>query len=110
MSEDNEDKELTKEIEFCEIVCIVCGTTFYIQEELDDLRREDGRDFHCPNGHGQHYKISRQKQLEEAQKELAEAQVANRQLKCALLKQPPEASPPARKSLFKRLLTARLLP
>lgn len=98
MSEDNDDNELTKEIEFEELVCIVCGTTYYIQEELDDLRREDGKSFYCPNGHGQHYKTSRQKQLEDAKKELAETQVANRQLKCALLKQTPI------KSLLKRLL------
>lgn len=100
MSDDNDDNELTKEIGFCEIVCAQCGTTFHIQEELDDLRREDGGNFYCPNGHVQHYKNSRQKQLEDAQKELAETQVANRQLKCAMLQQAP-----AHKSLLKRLLT-----
>lgn len=101
MSEDNdkdEDNELIKEIEFTEMVCIVCGTTFYIQDELDEFRRDDGKPLYCPNGHGNIYLDSKDKQLEDAKKELAETKVENRQLKCALLKQPPI------KSLLKRFL------
>jgi hypothetical protein len=35
--------------------CINCGTAFGVDREFDNQRREDHKNFHCPNGHAQHY-------------------------------------------------------
>ena len=36
-------------------VCITCGCVIGMQDGYYDRRAEDHRDFHCPNGHKQHF-------------------------------------------------------
>ena len=97
-----------KTITFEEIVCCNCGTNFHVDAVLDALRVEDGETFYCPNGHAQNYTDTPKDQLETVRselaavkKELAEAQIENRRLKCSLFNKPPE--PPQRKTLLQRM-------
>lgn len=58
--------------------CCACGTVFGVDNRLDDMRRDDGKNIYCPNGHGQSYRETEasrlKKQLEEEQAKLANAQ------------------------------------
>lgn len=46
------DKEESK---FVTATCYLCAIDFCITKVLYNLRVKDRRDFHCPNGHSQHY-------------------------------------------------------
>lgn len=37
------------------IQCCSCGTYFTMQNDLENLRRRDGKSFYCPNGHKQYW-------------------------------------------------------
>ncbi len=58
-------------------------------EEYMSSRRRDGKDFHCPNGHPQHYSETEaqrlKKQLDAKQRELDERQRELTTVKCNLL-------------------------
>lgn len=45
------------DVEFVIEVCCneECGMTWAVPTEFHKSRRNDHRDFYCPNGHGQHY-------------------------------------------------------
>lgn len=49
----------TKKLEFPVVLvqecCITCGVKFAIPEYYLDYRKKDHKNFHCPNGHQQHY-------------------------------------------------------
>lgn len=51
--------------------CCNCGVTFGLEKDLYNRRREDHKDFYCPNGHGQHY--TGKSETEKAKDELAQA-------------------------------------
>lgn len=52
--------------------CCVCGVPFAMPADLTTQRRDDGKSFHCPNGHSQSYTNNLQKQLDAANKVIAE--------------------------------------
>lgn len=49
--------------------CCLCGTEFALEKRLAQLRRNDGLDFYCPNGHAQYYTNGLAAQLGEARAE-----------------------------------------
>jgi len=57
--------------------CCNCGVAFAVPESFDRKRREDGKSFHCPNGHPQSYTTTEpmrlRKQLEDANRLLEQA-------------------------------------
>lgn len=52
-------------------LCCTCGVEFGVPDEYDTHRRNDGRTFYCPNGHGQSYTDSTASQLAKAKQDLA---------------------------------------
>lgn len=52
--------------------CITCGCVIGLQDEYYDERLRDHRDFHCPNGHQQHF--SSESDEEKAKRMLREEQ------------------------------------
>lgn len=48
-----------KKLEFPTILvedtCVNCGVRFAIPEYYRDMRKRDHKNYHCPNGHQQHY-------------------------------------------------------
>lgn len=89
-----------KTITLKELNCCNCGTTFSMDETIAALRKDDGKEFWCPNGHAQYFTTSKQKILDKVAKELAEtkeelqeAKVEIRRLKCELLTKPAHAPP-----------------
>lgn len=53
--------------------CFRCGVIFAMPSELRKHCLDNGATFYCPNGHGQVYCRSRQKELEDAQRQLRES-------------------------------------
>lgn len=51
-------------INFSLVHCYLCSTPFYMTTSLNKRRREDGKNFWCPNGHDQHYTESDVQRLE----------------------------------------------
>lgn len=55
--------------------CANCQCRFALTLDMYNRRKEDGRTFHCPNGHGQHYAETTvqklKKQLEEKDRKIA---------------------------------------
>jgi hypothetical protein len=57
----------TKELTFTAQVtmntyaCCVCGVMFALEATYDNKRRQDGKEFYCPNGHNLHYGGSKSK-------------------------------------------------
>ena len=49
--------------EFHYEVCCVCGIEFGLPAHYNKERREDGKDFHCPNGHSLSYGEGETKKL-----------------------------------------------
>jgi hypothetical protein len=47
------------------IDCFKCGALFGLPNDVNDELLARGRTFYCPNGHGQHYTNSLQKQLQD---------------------------------------------
>jgi hypothetical protein len=70
-------------IEFETEVCLECGITFQVPAEFSENRQNDGREFFCPNGHGQSYQA--EDELEKMQAKNRELQIEVRQLKCKLM-------------------------
>lgn len=54
------------------ISCYSCGTAFWMTTELERTRREDHRDFYCPNGHSQHW--PQETEAEKLKRQLRSAQ------------------------------------
>lgn len=82
-----------KTVTTTEMTCCACGTTYAMDEVLKELRRKDGAAFYCPNGHGQHFADSEEKQLQdrnskiaELESELSDTKTEVTRLKCELLK------------------------
>lgn len=50
-------------------VCATCGVLFAMPELMVTRRREDGRDFYCPNGHVLHYGAENEKLKRELEQE-----------------------------------------
>lgn len=46
---------ITRTITIVSETCCSCGVVFGLESEYQAERRRDRRDFHCPNGHPQHY-------------------------------------------------------
>ena len=46
---------MTVETQFSTIECSMCGLRFGLPARYEDRRREDHREFWCPNGHSQYY-------------------------------------------------------
>lgn len=44
--------------------CYLCGAPIVMSADQYRQRLDDGRDFYCPNGHGQHFTESRQTELD----------------------------------------------
>lgn len=69
--------------------CCVCSVVFGMSKGVYDLRRQDGREFYCVNGHRQFYTETEatqlKKQLEQKEKQLVWAKereaIANREAK-----------------------------
>ncbi len=59
-------------VEMTLVTCASCGIAFGMPSDLNRRRREDGKDFHCPNGHVNVYKSD----LESLRKQLADAKAA----------------------------------
>lgn len=59
-------------VEMTLVSCAACGISFGMPADLNRRRREDGKDFHCPNGHVNVYKS----ELESLKKQLADAKAA----------------------------------
>jgi hypothetical protein len=57
--------------------CYTCGVVFAITIEYEDRRRDDGRSFQCPNGHGNAWSES------EADRQRRRAEIAERNLRYA---------------------------
>jgi septal ring factor EnvC (AmiA/AmiB activator) len=51
--------------------CCNCGIEFAMQDSLYEARKRDGKQFYCPNGHGQHYTESLQRKYERLKQENA---------------------------------------
>lgn len=58
--------------------CCNCGVPFGLHKETYDQRKRDGKNFHCPNGHQQHYteteetKLKRELEKEKQRRQWAE--------------------------------------
>ena len=65
--------------------CCECGIFFQVTEDFYENRRNDGRVFCCPNGHGQSYCDTDGERMEKLESENQELQVRVRQLKCKLI-------------------------
>lgn len=50
-----EENKLEFPVTLVKEMCITCGVRFAIPEYYLDYRKKDHKDFHCPNGHKQHY-------------------------------------------------------
>lgn len=50
-----EDNKLEFPIVLVKESCIICGIKYAIPEYYLDQRKKDHKNFHCPNGHSQHY-------------------------------------------------------
>ena len=59
--------------------CCACGILFAVDGDYDRRRREDHKDFHCPNGHPQHYTGKTEAQRQRQRAEQAEAKAARLQ-------------------------------
>jgi protein-arginine kinase activator protein McsA len=56
--------------------CAQCGEVFAIRQDLTEVRRRDGKEFYCPNGHTMVFSASKsfdERRIEELQRELAAA-------------------------------------
>lgn len=91
-----DDESVESAIEFEEEVCVNCGLHFQVPDDYQELRKYDGRNFYCPNGHAQHYNYAeREKQknalteanakINELSEELNASKIEIRQLKCRLM-------------------------
>ena len=49
--------------------CIVCGIHYAFPNEFYNQRRNDHKDFYCPNGHAQHYSVESDKERLRREKE-----------------------------------------
>jgi len=47
------------------VQCCVCGIVFAMTGGLNDLRKSDGKQFFCPNGHDQHYVGAKEEEKKE---------------------------------------------
>jgi len=58
--------------------CCNCGVSFAMPSDLrNSLQNDPSKSFYCPNGHGQHYRKSKEQRLrEEAEAKLRTAQEA----------------------------------
>ncbi len=56
--------------------CIECGVAFGMPTDFVARRREDGRNFFCPNGHPAVFRNTLQKQLDDSRKALADREAA----------------------------------
>lgn len=64
-----------------ELVCYRCSVSFGMTKQLYEMRKQDGLDFWCPNGHKQHFTPEKQKrrsdELERKRVSRLESEVAN---------------------------------
>lgn len=61
--------------------CCECGLTFGLSSEFEQRRREDHRNWYCPNGHPQHFPgKTRLEQERDAARELAQREARRREL------------------------------
>lgn len=89
-------------------VCATCGVFFGLDASFKALRKRDGGNFDCPNGHHNVFSENTAKdtsmlkeRVAELEKELEGVKVENRRLKCELLKLAPTEE--GKKSLLQRL-------
>lgn len=54
---------LTRTFDFHEEACCSCGIAFLMPRVVYDNRKRDKGEFHCPNGHPQHYRTSAEDDL-----------------------------------------------
>jgi transcription initiation factor IIE alpha subunit len=52
--------------------CYSCGIHFSLPKAVDDLWRDNQKVFYCPNGHGQAYKNTEDKETKNLQQEIKE--------------------------------------
>lgn len=71
--------------------CADCGVIYYLTREYVLRRRADGRNFHCPNGHGQHFR----KEMTEAEKEVVRLKREIDILRAGAVDRPAPASSPS---------------
>jgi len=61
------------------ISCSECGIVFGVPDGWHESRRNDGKSFYCPNGHGQHYpKGESEKEKLRRERDLLAQRVAQR--------------------------------
>ncbi len=62
---------------FTRLTCCTCGVFFFLSSRFIEVRREDGKNFYCVNGHAQCYGEGEtkklQRQLEERERQLRES-------------------------------------
>jgi len=97
--------------DFVELTCCACGIHFQLEDELLELRKQDGKLFYCPNGHNQRFVNSPADELKglrekvkEVTAELEEKAREVRELKCRLLAQDKDKSP---RSFLDRILNPK---
>lgn len=54
--------------------CVICGVVFWMTDTLYKARRQDGRTFYCPNGHGMSYTETEADKLRRERDRLAQQQ------------------------------------
>lgn len=60
------DREITADVDMIVLACGECGAIFAVPKKVDLRRREDGKTWHCPNGHARHYRDSEVDRLKAA--------------------------------------------
>ena len=64
------EDEMKYIVQFTTITCATCKIQFMIPELARQRYQDRGDDFHCPNGHSNHY---RESELDRVKKQLAQA-------------------------------------
>lgn len=65
-----EDNRVNISSEYYLDTCITCGIHFAVPMGFERQRRDDGRSYHCPNGHSQRYTETTASRLEKEKAQL----------------------------------------